>query len=85
MRFLIVAGVLTLFAAPLLARTPAQAQTQAAECRTIQQSAERLACYDKIAPPVAATAQRGATKQADPTSGEDETLKSRLRDICQRC
>ena len=88
MRYLIAAALWVVFV------SSGQAQTPTPECRTIKSSSERLACYDKINPPVvtpvAAPAQHGATvakgrAAADPVGDEEATMKTRLRDICLHC
>jgi hypothetical protein len=45
-----------------LCATPFAAAAQAVECRTVPRGADRLACYDRAAPPV------GMQKPADPGS-----------------
>lgn len=82
-----------------LALTPVALAQQ--ECRSIQDSTARLACYDKAAPLAAVTP--GATQQmarpqvaapkskvdtgayVDSISAEDARMNSRLRTICRGC
>ena len=63
---------------------------QAAECRTITDPGQRLACYDKLSPPAAtpaATAAAIAGKKdfVDPTKTDDKMLDTRLKGICRGC
>lgn len=69
------------------------ATAQDAECRTIESSTARLACYDKAAPP-AAKAKSATPKGAkaadvdrpqDFLAVENARLDAALRNICRGC
>ena len=80
---------------------PGTALAQTPDCRTIQKSADRLACYDKAAPvaqearPAAgAGTARAAPKQAasdqkaplaDMLEIENSRLDAKIRTICRGC
>ena len=78
---------------------PGIAVAQTPDCRTIQKSADRLACYDKAAAPEArpaagAATARGAPKQAassqqaplaDLLEIENSRLDAKIRTICRGC
>ena len=68
----------------------ASAQTSA--CKSFSDSAARLACYDKAAPPVAAAAKPpapaskpDAAKYVDTIGAEDARMNARLKNICRGC
>ena len=73
------------------------AMAQTPECKSITDSGQRLACYDKAAPPVASSAsakpaQRtgpapkvDAAKYVDAISAEDAALNARIKNICRGC
>jgi len=86
------------FAALLIAlfTIPAIAEAQAADCRSVANSTERLACYDKAAPPAAQQASRpsaaskpaSAEQQAplgDVLAAENSKLDARIKGICRGC
>jgi hypothetical protein len=84
------------FAALLIAlcTIPAVAGAQAADCRSIANSTERLACYDKAAPPAAQASRPGAPKPAtaeqqappgDMLAAENSKLDARIKGICRGC
>ena len=74
---------------------PAIAQTP--ECKSISNASARLACYDKAAPPVAASAtakpplrtapgsKLDSEKYVDSISAEDDLMNTRLKNICRGC
>lgn len=71
---------------------PALAQTN--ECQSIAKASERLACYDRIAPPAsrskskpaAASPASSPTDQAmDPLAAENARLDARIKNICRGC
>src|SRR5258706_13196554 len=76
---------------------PAMAQTP--ECKSISNASARLACYDKAAPPVAASAAakpplrtapgsklgNEKEKYVDSIRAEDDLGNTRLKNICQGC
>jgi hypothetical protein len=82
------------FAALLIAlcTIPAIGTAQAADCRSVANSSERLACYDKATPP---TAQRAAAPKAatagqqapvgDVLAAENSKLDARIKGICRGC
>jgi hypothetical protein len=86
--------VSALLATSALCQT-AIAQTPA--CRSIADSAARLACYDKGAPPVApSTAARPvlravptsnveSTPYVDSVSAEDAIINAKIKGICHGC
>ena len=72
------------------------AQAQSPDCKSISNTAERLACYDKASPPVAASAaakpQRAIPpskvdngKYVDSIGAEDAKMNARLKSICRGC
>jgi hypothetical protein len=69
------------------------ATAQTPDCKSIAGAGARLACYDKSAPPVAAsaTAKPAAAAKADPAkyvdtiSAEDTLMNARLKNICRGC
>jgi hypothetical protein len=84
----------------LLVATCALSQTaiaQTGDCKSIKDSAPRLACYDRAAPPpaspVAAKPAQRATAMSKPDSGkyvdqisaEDALMNARLKNICKGC
>jgi hypothetical protein len=66
---------------------------QAADCRSIANSTERLACYDKATPPAAqrpAAAPKAASadQQAplgDVLAAENSKLDAKIKGICRGC
>ncbi len=66
---------------------PAVAQT--GDCKSMSEAAARLACYDRAAPPAAATQpQRAPVSKAeyvDTISAEDVRMNARLKNICRGC
>ena len=72
---------------------------QTPDCKSISNSAARLACYDKAAPPAAASASVPAkprlravppskvdgTKYVDSLSSEDARVNAQLKNICRGC
>jgi hypothetical protein len=85
----------------ILCAFPVAASAQTTECRTVPKSTDRLACYDRLAPPVAA--QRStATPAAQPTDRqpaaatsnapladvlaiENSKLDAKIKTICRGC
>jgi hypothetical protein len=84
----------TLVAACALCQT---AMAQTSECKSIPDSAARLACYDRAKPPAvspaaarletrAAPASASANaKYVDPISAEDALMNERIKGICHGC
>ncbi len=69
---------------------PAVAQT--GDCKSMSEAAARLACYDRAAPPAAATAKppaaaskAEAAEYVDTISAEDVRMNARLKNICRGC
>jgi hypothetical protein len=65
---------------------------QAADCRSIANSTERLACYDKATPPTAqqpaAPKAASADQQAplgDVLAAENSKLDAKIKGICRGC
>jgi hypothetical protein len=70
---------------------------QMPECKSISNASARLACYDKAAPPVAASATAKPPLRTAPGSkldsenyvdsirAEDDLVNTRLKNICRGC
>jgi hypothetical protein len=66
---------------------------QTSECRSIPKASDRLACYDKAAPPAsrgkpAATSQIASPEpdqSVDPLSVENARLDAKINNICRGC
>lgn len=66
---------------------------QTPECRSISASNDRLACYDKAAPPAKSMLRPAAssTPKPDPSgyvdtiSAEDARMNAQLKNICRGC
>lgn len=63
------------------------ATAQTTECRSIADSAARLACYDKTAAPAAQPQPPtiDSKKNADGISDEDAMVNAKLQGICRGC
>jgi hypothetical protein len=76
------------------------ALAQTPECKTIGNSNDRLACYDKAAPPVtrpvvakgtpvkaqdSKEGAKGGTTYVDQISAEDARVTAKLKGICHGC
>ena len=71
------------------------ALAQSPECRSIPDPGARLACYDRAAPPVAATARSvvpairtsnpPAEGYVDSLSSEDARVNAQMKNICRGC
>jgi hypothetical protein len=73
------------------------AAAQTPECKSLANAGARLACYDKAAPPAAASAtakpalraapvsKADSTKYVDSISAEDTLMNARLKNICRGC
>jgi hypothetical protein len=86
MRFLAALVAICALSQTAIAQTPA--------CKSIADTAERLACYDKATPPVAAPAKAlranpaskaDAGKYVDSISAEDALMNAKLKNICRGC
>jgi hypothetical protein len=76
---------------------PQLAVAQMAECKAITDADTRLACYDRIAKPAAASAparpalraaprpKADGTAYVDSIGSEDALMNARLRNICRGC
>ena len=63
----------------------ASAQTMY-DCQSIARPTARLACYDKLSPPVAANARRkSGTSTTTDLDKENARMKQLLRPICKNC
>jgi hypothetical protein len=70
---------------------PAIAQTS--ECQSVQKASDRLACYDRAAPPTsqgkpAAASQTSSSKRdqaQDPLAAENARLDAKINNICRGC
>lgn len=61
-----------------------------ADCRAIEKTAERLACYDAVSAPrtdkpLAAGSDASRAAYKDPFIVEDAQLNARLKNICRGC
>ena len=72
------------------------ATAQTTPCQTIPKASERLACYDRVTPPMAAPSaatSKGATKSSsaeqaqkvDMLAAENSKLDAKLKTICRGC
>jgi hypothetical protein len=75
-----------------LCAIPAIAPAQAADCRSVAGSSERLACYDKATPPTAQQAAAPKSATVDPQApvgdvlaAENSKLDARMKGICRGC
>ncbi len=83
--------LLTALAAACALCQTAMAQTP--ECKSVSDSAARLACYDRAKPPAAARPGTRAApapasenaKYVDPISAEDALMDQRIKGICRGC
>ena len=67
-------------------------QAQTSDCKSLANAEARLACYDKVAPPVAAKpplrtppAASAGGKYVDTISAEDALMNNKLHSICRGC
>lgn len=82
---------ITLLIALCMSCGPAIAQTSA--CQSIAKASDRLACYDKAAPPTsrskpAATSPTPSTQQGqavDQLAAENARLDAKIKNICRGC
>jgi hypothetical protein len=66
---------------------------QTGDCKSIADTAARLACYDKATPPAAKPAAKAkvpasnvdGAKYVDTISAEDARMNARLKNICKGC
>jgi hypothetical protein len=63
---------------------------QTSECQSIPKAAARLACYDKVLPPIAQgkSAPKTAADQGklvDPLSAENARTDAAMKNICRGC
>ena len=89
MRFLAMLVAICALSQAAIAQTPA--------CKSIADSTQRLACYDKAAPPPASPAAARSSGRAAPASktqagtyvdsisAEDTRMNARLKNICKGC
>lgn len=82
MKLLLAASILVGFAQGALAREP--------DCRAIDSTSGRLACYDAAFPPklkMPATRADAASRDAyvDPIAAEDARTAAKLKNICRGC
>jgi hypothetical protein len=82
MRLFAVLAAVSALSQPAFAQTP--------DCKSISDSAARLTCYDKKAPPASAAAKPGpasadSAKYVDSISAEDALMNARLKNICRGC
>jgi hypothetical protein len=69
---------------------PAIAQTN--NCQSIAKASDRLACYDKAAPPTSRSKPAAASppsaqprQAADPLAAENARLDAKINNICRGC
>jgi hypothetical protein len=70
---------------------PAVAQTS--ECQSIQKASDRLACYDRAAPPTSRAKPSAASpapasqpgQPVDALAAENARLDARIKNICRGC
>lgn len=88
MRFLALLVAICALSQTATAQTPA--------CKSIADSGQRLACYDKATPPAASPAAARSLratpaseaepgKYVDTISAEDALMNARLKNICRGC
>jgi ABC-type oligopeptide transport system substrate-binding subunit len=89
MRFIAILVALCALSQTAVAQTPA--------CKSISDSGQRLACYDKATPPPASPAAAKSSARAAPASkaeagtyvdtisAEDALMNARLKNICKGC
>jgi hypothetical protein len=82
MKMLIVALALVTFAQSAIAREP--------DCRAIESTSERLACYDaafppKVKKPDAAEGDASHGPYKDPFLAEEARTAAKLKNICRGC
>src|ERR1700688_4583743 len=85
-------GKMRIIALFLLCLFSEAAIAQTSECQSIPQAVARLACYDKMAPPIApgksATSKTPASqrgKSVDPLSAENARTDAAMKNICRGC
>jgi hypothetical protein len=71
----------------ILASCNAASAQMMSDCPTIRKSAARLACYDKITPPVSGKLRQKKEKLgvSDDFAAEEQRMKRVLRPICKNC
>jgi hypothetical protein len=85
MKILVLTLVLCSFSGAAIAQT--------AECRSIPKSSDRLACYDKAAPPIAKQQKSGTAipptadqgQFVDRLAVENAQLDAKIKNICRGC
>jgi hypothetical protein len=83
MKFLVVLVAICALSQTAIAQTGA--------CKSIADSGQRLACYDRAAPPASPVAAKPAAskveagKYVDKISAEDTLMNARLKNICKGC
>jgi hypothetical protein len=78
----------------LLCTTSGVAMAQDSLCQSIRKASDRLACYDKAAPPTAFEKQKPAApntpaaqqgNSVDQLAVENKTLNAKISNICRGC
>jgi len=68
---------------------PHAAKAQVSDCSAIRSSSQRLACYDRISPPIIPSARKAKepvqTNSVDAMDAETARMKRVLRPICRDC
>lgn len=66
---------------------------QTSECQSISKASDRLACYDRAAPPTSQSKSAAASRTPspksdqtlDPLAAENARLDARINNICRGC
>jgi len=80
-----------IFLIVLLGSISAGATAQTTECQSIPKASDRLACYDKAAPPTSGKPTKSQTPSpqqgqlGDPLAVENARVDSKLKNICRGC
>ena len=83
----------TLFLTTLLCSLSGTAIAQTTECRSIPKASDRLACYDRLSPPISqqqksVTAKPPTSEHGQPIDRlavENSRLDAKIKNICRGC
>ncbi len=78
-----IAALLACLSLSFGAASPLAAQTMY-DCQSVAKPKDRLACYDKLSPPIAAKDRRAPSTPTD-LDREDARMKALLKPICRNC
>ena len=84
MKNVVIAALLACFGLWCGEPSSAAAQTMY-DCQTVAKPKDRLACYDKLSPPIAANAKRKPAATSTDLDKEDARMKALLKPICRNC